>query len=293
MRILFIGCVKLSADILQQLFDMRTNIVGVCTKEESVFNADHVDLRFLCELNDIPWIYSDNINSDHTSSWIRTLHPDVIFCIGWSEIIKNEILGIPPMGVIGFHPTALPKNRGRHPLIWSLVLGLKETASTFFFMDLGADSGDIVSQVEIQIGHDDNADDLYKKVTEVAKKQIFEIVPKLALGTIERRKQNNALANMWRKRGINDGLIDWRMSAESIHNLVRGLSKPYIGAHLIFKGSEIKVWKTSILIDAPANIEPGKILFFTEAGPVVKCGTGAICLTQTEPGFKPTEGDYL
>jgi methionyl-tRNA formyltransferase len=213
--------------------------------------------------------------------------------MGWSEIIKDELLGIPPLGVIGFHPTALPKNRGRHPLIWSLVLGLNETASTFFFMDSGADSGDIISQVEIQIEHEDNANDLYRKVTEVAKKQILEIVPKLALGTIERRSQDNALANVWRKRGITDGLIDWRMSAESIYNLVRGLSKPYVGAHLIFKGIEIKVWGATILTDAPDNIEPGKVLFITEAGPVVKCGSGALCLTQTEPGFKPTEGDYL
>ena len=293
MRIVFIGCVKFSEDALQQLVEMNANMVGVCTKEESVFNTDHVDLRSFCELNEIPWIYSDNLNSDHTSSWIRTLHPDVIFCFGWSEIIKDELLGIPPMGVVGFHPTALPKNRGRHPLVWSLVLGLKETASTFFFMDSGADSGDFISQVEIQIGHEDNANDLYNKVTEVAKKQMLEFVPKLALGTVERHKQNNALANVWRKRVITDGLIDWRMSAEAIHNLVRGLSKPYVGAHLIFKGSEIKVWKTTIWTESPANIEPGKILLISEAGTVVKCGAGAICLTQTEPGFKPTEGDYL
>jgi methionyl-tRNA formyltransferase len=293
MRIVFIGSVRFSAEAMQQLVEMSVDVVGVCTKQDSVFNADHVDLRSICEVNEIPWIYSDNINSAHTLSWIRKLKPDVIFCFGWSQIIKDELLGIPLLGVIGFHPTALPKNRGRHPLVWTLVLGLKETASTFFFMDSGADTGDIISQVEIQIGHEDNANDLYNKVTEVAKKQILEFVPKLALGTIERRSQNNALANVWRKRGKTDGQIDWRMSAESIHNLVRGLSKPYVGAHLIFKSREIKVWETTIFPNAPTNIEPGKILFISEAGPVVKCGTGAICLTQTEPGFTPSEGEYL
>ena len=128
MRIVFIGSVKFSENALQQLVEMNADIVGVCTKEESVFNADHVDLRSLCERNEIPWIYIDNINSVHATSWIRTLKPDVIFCFGWSEIIQAELLGIPPLGVIGFHPAALPKNRGRHPRIWSLVRGLKETA---------------------------------------------------------------------------------------------------------------------------------------------------------------------
>lgn len=53
----------------------------------------------------------------------------MIFCFGWSRLIKPPLLELPPMGVVGFHPAALPKNRGRHPLIRALVLGLRETAS--------------------------------------------------------------------------------------------------------------------------------------------------------------------
>jgi methionyl-tRNA formyltransferase len=63
------------------------------------------------------------------------------FCLGWSNLLKAEILKAAPLGVIGFHPAALPANRGRHPLIWALGLGLDETATTFFFMDKGADRG--------------------------------------------------------------------------------------------------------------------------------------------------------
>jgi len=62
------------------------------------------------------------------------------------QINPKESLDLPHLGVIDFHPAALPANRGRHPIIWALVLGLQETASTFFFMDEGADSGDIISQ---------------------------------------------------------------------------------------------------------------------------------------------------
>ena len=62
----------------------------------------------------------------------------------------NRILDLAPLGIIGFHPAALPRNRGRHPIVWALVLGLEETASTFFFMDKGADTGDILSQEKIK-----------------------------------------------------------------------------------------------------------------------------------------------
>ena len=60
------------------------------------------------------------------------MRPDIIFCFGWSRLIKEELLKIPKKGVVGYHPAMLPKNRGRHPLIWALALGIKTTGSTFF-----------------------------------------------------------------------------------------------------------------------------------------------------------------
>ena len=66
-------------------------------------------------------------------------------------------MAIPPRGVIGYHPAALPANRGRHPIIWALVLGLSEIASTFFRMDTGADTGPIIDQEPVPIDDDDDA----------------------------------------------------------------------------------------------------------------------------------------
>lgn len=133
MKILFIGAVSFSAKALRELITMNANIIGVCTLEESEFNSDHEDLRPIAEQAGIPVLYSPKINSAKSLAWIRNLKPDVIFCFGWSHLIKLPLLTLPPQGVIGFHPAALPANRGRHPLIWALILGLKETASTFFF----------------------------------------------------------------------------------------------------------------------------------------------------------------
>jgi methionyl-tRNA formyltransferase len=293
MRIVFIGSVKFSLDMLEALAEMNVSIVGVCTKKSSEFNSDFVDLSSYCKQKSFPWIFCEDINSAESISWISSLKPDVIFCFGWSQIIKREILEIPPLGVFGFHPAALPRNRGRHPIIWALVLGLTETASTFFRMDNGADTGDIVSQVRVEIKPNHDASSLYEEITRIAQSQLAEFVPKLVLGTIVTHKQDNSLSNVWRKRNHIDGEIEWRMSAESIHNLVRGLSKPYVGAHFMYKDNEIKVWKTAIAEENPKNLEPGKILAITQTGTIVKCGVGAICIVETDPPLELVEGEYL
>jgi methionyl-tRNA formyltransferase len=293
MRIVFIGAVEFSLHALEHLLTMNVDVVGVCTLQDSKFNADHADLKVVSEAHGIPWVYADNINSPEILAWIRTKIPDVIFCFGWSRLLKQEILGLAPLGVVGFHPAALPANRGRHPIIWALVLGLKETASTYFLMDVGTDSGDIISQQRVIIGDEDDAGTLYQKITHTALKQMESFVPKLASGKFQRVRQNQEQANTWRKRGGADGKIDWRMSARSIHNLVRGLTKPYVGAHFVFEGREIRVWKAAVVKGVSQNIEPGKVLTQMESKPVVKCGEDAICLLVAEPTIDVVVGSYL
>jgi methionyl-tRNA formyltransferase len=83
------------------------------------------------------------------------------------------------------------------------------------------------------------------------------------------------------------------MSAQTIHNLVRGLAAPYVGAHFLVDGKEIKVLKTTVVMDTPNNIEAGKVLLQTNSKLVVKCGVDAIALLVTQPEFKANVGSYL
>ena len=278
---------------MKKLIDLKADVVGVCTREQSPFNADFADLTPLCRKYNISVRYITDINCGESIEWIRALSPDVIFCFGWSRLLKTELLNLAPLGVVGYHPAALPGNRGRHPIIWALVLGLDKTASTFFFMDEGADSGDILSQRPIAISENDDAGSLYQRITKTAIQQIEEFMPMLASGNCQRIPQDHSKGSYWRKREKKDGRIDWRMSARSIHNLCRGLTKPYVGAHFEIEGNEIKVWEATVIKDSDKNIEPGKVLAFDKSGTVVKAGKDSVRLIVTEPVLEIQPGNYL
>ena len=179
MRILFIGTVEFSKKALQKLIELNAQVVGVCTKEKSEFNSDFADLRPICEKNKIPVRLINDINLLNNYNWIKSLSPDIIFCFGWSNLLKKNLLTLAPMGVLGFHPSKLPQNRGRHPLIWAISLGLKKCASTFFFMEDEADSGEILSQRDLDILSTDDAQVLYDKIVNIALLQIEEFLPLL------------------------------------------------------------------------------------------------------------------
>ena len=166
-------------------------------------------------------------------------------CFGdYKKMNRNELIKIKTINFFGYHPAALPKNRGRHPIIWALALGLKKTASTFFFIDEGADTGNLIDQRMVLIDEEDEARALYLKLIEQAKKQLKDILPIINNKNYHGTPQDDSLSNYWRKRDKSDGQIDWRMSADMVHMLVKALSKPYIGAHFTSKNIEYKVWKS-------------------------------------------------
>lgn len=111
---------------------------------------------------------------------------------------------------------------------------------------------------------------------------------------ITRIVQNESKSNTWRKRTKDDGKIDWRMSSDNIYNLIRALTKPYPGAHFVYKDREYKVWSSEIIENNKyENIEYGKIIKVNNDKTfIIKTGDGVIKIKQHEcDNLK--EGEYL
>lgn len=266
MRVGFIGCVHSSALILETLFCIEEiQVCGVLTKTKSSINSDFVDLTPLCVTREIPVKYDDQTSPNESVDFFINLKLDVILCVGWSHILREPMLTASRIGVIGFHPARLPQNRGRHPIIWSLALGLENTASSFFLMDTGADSGPIIAQQNIEITLTDNAQSLYQKIMNVAVQQVKCFLPALKMGTLVFKEQDENAATYWRKRSRRDGTIDFRMAASAIFNLVRALSPPYPGAEVKYNDIFYKVLSCRIdTVSYPINTVPGQVIKISE-----------------------------
>ena len=294
-KIIFFGCVISSEKALDIVSTNKNlSIEAIITKKNTNNKiSDYSFLEKYVKNSSVKLIYIDDISEDKMVKIINDLSPDYIFCIGWPFIISEKILSIPKKYSIGFHPTELPKNRGHHPIIWSIALGLDRTASTFFKMKSTVDSGEIIDQKIIKIDDDDTSNSLYKKIISVMQLQINEIINDILNDSIEITEQDDSLSNKWRKRNYEDGRIDFRMSSKSICNLVKSLSRPYPGSHINWKQNEVKIWKVKYINNTSKNIEPGKVLGIKNNIILVKCGEDALEIIEHEFEILPTVGDYL
>lgn len=294
MRILLIGTVEFSEKALRFLHRVAANLVGVITMPDSGLNADYADLKKTADELQLPCLITKMINAEASIAWIKERNADVIFCFGWSRLLGPEVLSLTPNGVIGFHPTLLPANRGRHPLIWAKVLGLKASGCTFFQMDSGADTGPILAQTEFDIDEEDDARSLYTKMTECALKLLENLLHLLEQNALRPQMQDTETGNTWRKRSMPDGYLDFRMHTKTLLNVVRALTKPYVGAHVIWNQEVVSIWKAE---QGPShvatNLEPGKVLQVTDGQILVKTADASIWLTQHDFKQLPVVGNYF
>ena len=157
MNIIFIGGVKFSRDLLESILENNWSISSVFSYDNSKkkFYSDFASFEEITTRFNVKHFKVDNINDKKNIEIIKEIKPDLILVMGWSQLLKNDILKIPKLGVIGSHPTELPKYRGRAPIPWSILKGLKESALTFFYIDEGTDDGDIIDQRKFKITDND------------------------------------------------------------------------------------------------------------------------------------------
>lgn len=294
LRTALIGAVETTDIVLHSLaVNENIELCRLITRSKSTINSDFVDLKPKAEALGVPVTCIDLDNIGSLEDILTEFAPDVVFCVGWSWLLSEDVLKIPRYGCVGYHPAALPKNRGRHPLIWALALGLSQTASSFFVMDGGADSGPILSQHIVGIDNDDDARSLYDKMLDRIPLQIDEIVNRYLIGGRAPVPQNHAQANTWRKRSKADGEVVWKMDGKAVYNLVRALTSPYVGAHTCYQGQDVKIWKVAYVEEGTENDEPGKVLSVDGQEFTVKCAKGAVRILVHEFEHIPESGSYL
>lgn len=279
MKIIFIGGVKFSYEILKTILENNWNISVVFSYDDSKKEkiSDFISLDELCSKYNLQNIKIDKINAQNNIEIIKKIEPDIILVMGWSQLLNSEIISIPKIGVIGSHPTELPKYRGRAPIPWSILKGLKTSALTFFFIEEGTDNGDILDQRSFKLSSNDDATSVYKKVESVGKEMIQDNLTKLQNGNYTRKKQDvsNFIEN-WEKRGPQDGIIDWSRNSQEIHTLIRATTHPYPGAYTIFNGSKLIIWGAEFSNEQSKGI--GKIMRVNNFNVKIGTGKGVIIL---------------
>lgn len=265
MRFLVLGTSQYTLRSAEALIDGGCEICGLLSMTEQLRPLNSVNLFSFASMKGIPYYEVDDINSPAAENLLHDLKPDFMLS-SWPKIIEKRILVIPNGYVIGTHPTCLPYNRGRHPLHWLIAMGFSQTHLSFFRVDEGIDTGNILLQIPIQIEKEEPIGSLVAKVEAAfyeGTRCLCKILVKdpLYLGS----EQEHSRGNYWRMRTPHDVTLDLRMSADIIIRMVCSFTCPYPCANLVFRNRLIKIVSATLADiylkpDEMQRLEPGRVL---------------------------------
>jgi len=283
MKIVFLSGVKFGFEILNQILEEKFDIHTVFSYDETkkTLYSDFASFDTICNKFGIKHVKINNINDPINVQILKSIQPDLILVMGWSQLLKDEILSIPKFGVIGSHPSELPKYRGRAPIPWTILKNLKESALTFFYIEEGIDDGDIIDQQKFKIEENDDATIIYNKIIEIGKIMIIKNLKLIQNNSILRTKQKSSeFVEYWEKRTPKDGLINWNNSSKEIYKLIRATTHPYPGAFSFFNKKKLKIFKAKNLNNKISD--PGKIISIDSDGVSIGTRNGVIILQSIE-----------
>src|SRR5512145_1012692 len=179
MRTVWVSFDTVGRDCLEAAAEVGADVVGVVTLPGPVDPERSGQCSFadVAARLDAALVETRDVNDLETLNEIRKLEPELIFVVGWSQLVHDPFIAIASEGVFGMHPTLLPRHRGRAPIPWAILSGLARTGVTLFeIVDATPDSGAIVGQAVVDIAPDETATTLFARIADVHVALVRELV---------------------------------------------------------------------------------------------------------------------
>lgn len=240
-------------------------------------------VKVLAEELGIPVIQPKRIHTDpQAMNQIQAWQPDAIIVAAFGQILRAEVLSLPPHGCINVHASLLPRWRGAAPINAAILHGDEESGVTIMQMDVGLDTGPIISQQAIPIHKEETAGSLFDRLAILGAELLIETLPAYLNGEIEPQPQDDERATYAPMLQKSDGELDFERTAAELERQVRAF-QPWPGAFLYWQDKLLKVQKAHVGRAAT----PGAGDFTIEEGlPAIGCRQGLLVLDEVQPAGK-------
>lgn len=310
MRILFMGTPDFALPTLRALCENGHEVVGAVTQPDKPKGRGHhmtpPPIKVYAMEKNIPVYQPLTLKGEEFAALLSELDPEMIVVVAYGKILPQNVLDYPKYGCVNVHGSLLPEYRGAAPMQRAIIDGKKVTGITTILMAAGLDTGDMLLRAEVEIGENDNFEDIHDRLADCGAKLLIETVEKLEKGEITPEKQDDSLSTYAAKIEKSDCLLDFSLDATTLHNLIRGLSPIPLSFTHTPDGKLLKIVASRVIDAEAVSDKPAGTVISVGDDIRVACGKGILSLLTVVPegkgrmgaadfvrGRKIAEGDLL
>ncbi len=292
LRIIYMGTPDFAVGPLKTLVESGFNVVAVVTGMDKPQGRGRkiqpTPVKEFAVEHNIPVLQPEKLKNPEFIEELKSYKADLQVVVAF-RMLPEVVWDMPKMGTFNLHAALLPQYRGAAPLNWAVINGEKKTGVTTFMLDKDIDTGRIMLQREVEILPADNVGTVHDKLMIVGQDLVKETVEKLLEGNMKFIDQDSLIGKDTQLKHApkifkEDCRINFENDAESIHNLVRGLS-PYPAAFTTInvKGKEMGLKVFECEAEECENHEiPGKLITDNKKFAKISCKNGYIYLTDVQ-----------
>ncbi len=289
LRLVFMGSPEFALPALRDLAQSY-DVIGVVTQPDRASGRGRgvkaPPVKTLALELDLPIVQPEKLREPSAIQQLRVWNPEIIVVAAFGQILRKDVLDLPPYGCINVHASLLPRWRGAAPINAAILAGDEETGVTIMKMDAGLDTGPMLTQKSIRLTRDDTAGSVATTLSQLGADLLIETLPDYISGKLIPRPQPEegvTYAPLLKKE---DGLLDFSRPAVELERRVRAVN-PWPGAYMDFDGTVLKVHRAHI---EAGNVEVGMRLVHGRQA-AVGVGGGILVLDEVQPpGKKPMTG---
>lgn len=268
----------------EEALKVKNNYFEKCIRDKIEPLRFFGSIFLLAKSFNIPVFIRKSIKRPEDLIWTQSLDLDLIVLGGgWPELIPNEIIKMPKLGVINTHPSLLPEFRGTDIHRWQVLFGVKKSGCTIHYIDETFDTGEIVGKSEVDILSTDTPQLLFEKTAKASGKLMISILeeiekaaPNKIKGTPQTgRNDKSRYFSRWRFENQNFLKIDFSQTAEEIYFKILACTqedKKYNGSWARIGNEKYIFRSASPNFIKGINAEPGSILNQIKSGLFIACG---------------------
>lgn len=246
MAIVFMGTPAFAVPSLRRLAQGSHPIAAVYTQPDRPAGRGRhptpPPVKLAAQELGLPVRQPETLRDPQAVAELAALCPEAIVAVAYGQLLRPEVLSIPPRGVLNVHPSLLPRHRGASPIPAAILAGDTETGVTIMLMDEGMDTGPIIAQRALPIEPTDTAASLAERLSHLAADLLAETLPAWLEGRLEAAPQDHARATKAPLLRKEHGAIDWALPAQEIWRRVRAYN-PWPGAYTTLDGQLLHIWE--------------------------------------------------
>ncbi len=297
MRVLFFGTPPFAARTLDYLLEQGVEIVGVVTRPDKPVGRSGklqppaVKRLAMEKAPTLPIFQPKRASAPEIVAEFEKLDADLFIVVAYGQIVKENVLEMPPKGCINVHASLLPKYRGAAPIQRSIMEGEKETGVTIMHMALELDAGDMIRKGVVEIG-DKTYGELERALCEVGCETLLQTIQDLDSGKATRTPQNHEEATYAHKITPGDGEITFQHHAEEELQRIRGVTpKPGAWCQVVLRGKPLRM-KIKKAVFSRLSGAPGETMAYGKSEWIVACKSGALSLLEVQlEGKRPMSAE--